>query len=189
MGVEPKRPNKPIAKLLHAAGLDLDAATRLLAEPPNDLAANHLQQAAEKILAAVHARRLRHDRARCDGEDRRRQVRHRRRARRERYAQEHRVIQVDLAAKCFGHALGRRTNQLERAQHRPVGRDHLILVLGHAHSVLTIDGSSSISRQDASSFARSAPRRIGESMGLSGAAILVGCGPVRVGVRRQEFAS
>ena len=51
MGVEPKKTNKPIAKLLHAARLDLDAATRMLAEPPNDLAANHLQQAAEKILA------------------------------------------------------------------------------------------------------------------------------------------
>jgi len=57
MGVEPKKTNKPIAKLLHAAGLDLDAATRLLAEPPNDLAANHLQQAAEKILAAVRLHR------------------------------------------------------------------------------------------------------------------------------------
>jgi hypothetical protein len=49
MGVEPKKTNKPIAKLLHAAGLDLDAATRLLAEPPNVLAANHLQQAAERF--------------------------------------------------------------------------------------------------------------------------------------------
>jgi hypothetical protein len=57
MGVERKKANKPIAKLLHAAGLDLDAATRLLAEPPNDLAANHLQQAAEKILAAVRLHR------------------------------------------------------------------------------------------------------------------------------------
>ena len=49
MGVERKKTNKPIAKLLHAAGLDLDAATRLLAEPPNELAANHLQQAAERF--------------------------------------------------------------------------------------------------------------------------------------------
>ena len=57
MGVESKKTNKPIAKLLHAAGLDLDAATRLLAEPPNDLAANHLQQAAEKILGAVRLHR------------------------------------------------------------------------------------------------------------------------------------
>jgi hypothetical protein len=58
MGVDPKKANKPIAKLLHAAGLDLDAATRLLAEPPNVLAANHLQQAAEKILAAVRLHRV-----------------------------------------------------------------------------------------------------------------------------------
>jgi hypothetical protein len=57
MGVEPKKTNKPIAKLLHAAGLDLDAAARLLAEPPNVLAANHLQQAAEKILSAVRLHR------------------------------------------------------------------------------------------------------------------------------------
>jgi len=57
MGVEPKRTNKPIAKLLDAASLDLDAAGRLLAEPPNVLAANHLQQAAEKILAAVRLHR------------------------------------------------------------------------------------------------------------------------------------
>lgn len=48
---------KPIAKLLTAAELDLDAATRLLAEPPNVLAANHLQQAAEKILGAVRLHR------------------------------------------------------------------------------------------------------------------------------------
>ena len=57
MGVEPKKTNKPIAKLLRAAGLDLDAATRLLAMPPNSLAANHLQQAAEKILSAVRLHR------------------------------------------------------------------------------------------------------------------------------------
>ncbi|HVV84030.1 MAG TPA: HEPN domain-containing protein [Kofleriaceae bacterium] len=40
-------------KLLDAARLDLDAARRLLVDPPNVLAANHLQQAAEKILGAV----------------------------------------------------------------------------------------------------------------------------------------
>ena len=57
MGVEPKKTSKPIGKLLDAASLDLDAATRLLAEPPNVLAANHLQQAAEKILAAVRLHR------------------------------------------------------------------------------------------------------------------------------------
>jgi HEPN domain-containing protein len=53
MGADPKRANKPIAKLLDAANLDLDAARRLLVDPPNVLAANHLQQAAEKILSAV----------------------------------------------------------------------------------------------------------------------------------------
>lgn len=40
---------KPITRLQNAAALDLDAARRLLAEPPNVLAANHLQQAAEKF--------------------------------------------------------------------------------------------------------------------------------------------
>ncbi|HTR55265.1 MAG TPA: HEPN domain-containing protein [Kofleriaceae bacterium] len=57
MGADPKRTNKPIAKLLDAAGLDLDAARRLLVDPPNVLAANHLQQAAEKILGAVRLHR------------------------------------------------------------------------------------------------------------------------------------
>jgi hypothetical protein len=42
---------KQIVKLLDAAGLDLDAARRLLVDPPNVLAANHLHQAAEKIAA------------------------------------------------------------------------------------------------------------------------------------------
>lgn len=51
------RKNKPIARLLDAAKLDLDAASRLLADPPNILAANHLQQAAEKILNAVRLHR------------------------------------------------------------------------------------------------------------------------------------
>jgi hypothetical protein len=44
---------KPIRKRLDAAALDLNAASRLLEDPPNVLAANHLQQAAEKILGAV----------------------------------------------------------------------------------------------------------------------------------------
>ncbi len=56
MDTDAKR-NKPIAKLLTAAGLDLDAARRLLTEPPNALAANHLQQAAEKIISAVRLHR------------------------------------------------------------------------------------------------------------------------------------
>lgn len=57
MGAESKGTNRPIAKLLNAAGLDLDAAQRLLVDPPNVLAANHLQQAAEKILSAVRLHR------------------------------------------------------------------------------------------------------------------------------------
>jgi hypothetical protein len=57
MDADPKRANKPIAKLLDAANLDLDAARRLLVDPPNVLAANHLQQAAEKILSAVRLHR------------------------------------------------------------------------------------------------------------------------------------
>lgn len=43
MDDDARRKRKPIVKLLDAANLDLDAATRLLAEPPNVLAANHLQ--------------------------------------------------------------------------------------------------------------------------------------------------
>jgi hypothetical protein len=57
MDARPQRKAKPIAKLLDAAKLDLDAATRLLVDPPNVLAANHLQQAAEKILSAVRLHR------------------------------------------------------------------------------------------------------------------------------------
>jgi hypothetical protein len=53
MDADARRKRRPIAKLLDAANLDLDAAKRLLADPPNVLAANHLQQAAEKILSAV----------------------------------------------------------------------------------------------------------------------------------------
>lgn len=48
---------KPIVRLLDAAALDLDAANRLLVDPPNVLAANHLHQAAEKILGAVRLHR------------------------------------------------------------------------------------------------------------------------------------
>ncbi len=57
MDADARRTSKPIAKLLDAAGLDLDAARRLLVDPPNVLAANHLQQAAEKILGAVRLHR------------------------------------------------------------------------------------------------------------------------------------
>jgi len=52
-----QRSSRPIELLLQTAELDLDAASRLLADPPNVLAANHLQQAAEKILGAVRLHR------------------------------------------------------------------------------------------------------------------------------------
>jgi HEPN domain len=57
MGGDAWPKKKPIARLLEAARLDLDAATRLLAEPPNVLAATHLQRAAEKIVSAVRLHR------------------------------------------------------------------------------------------------------------------------------------
>jgi hypothetical protein len=57
MDAETRRKSKPIIKLLDAAALDVDAARRLLVDPPNLLAANHLQQAAEKILGAVRLHR------------------------------------------------------------------------------------------------------------------------------------
>jgi len=53
MAGEADRARRPIVKLLDAAALDLDAARRLLTDPPNVLAATHLQQAAEKLLRAV----------------------------------------------------------------------------------------------------------------------------------------
>lgn len=53
MSADATRERKPIIRLLEAAALDLDAAARLLVDPPNLLAANHLQQAAEKILGAA----------------------------------------------------------------------------------------------------------------------------------------
>lgn len=43
-----------IAAYLDDVGLDLDAARRLAVTPPNRLAAFHLQQAAEKLVKAVH---------------------------------------------------------------------------------------------------------------------------------------
>ena len=49
--------NKEIERLLLAANYDLEAAERLLVAPPIPLAANHLQQAAEKILKAVRVHR------------------------------------------------------------------------------------------------------------------------------------
>lgn len=42
-----------ITAYLDDVGLELDAARRLAADPPNGLAAFHLQQAAEKLIKAV----------------------------------------------------------------------------------------------------------------------------------------
>ena len=42
-----------IAAYLDEVDLDLDAAKRLVADPPNRLAPFHLQQAAEKLVKAV----------------------------------------------------------------------------------------------------------------------------------------
>jgi HEPN domain-containing protein len=42
-----------IAAYLDDVDLDLDAAKRLVVEPPNRMAAFHLQQAAEKLIKAV----------------------------------------------------------------------------------------------------------------------------------------
>jgi HEPN domain-containing protein len=49
----PKDDPRVIAAYLDDVELDLDAARRLIAEPPNRLAAFHLQQAAEKLVKAV----------------------------------------------------------------------------------------------------------------------------------------
>src|ERR1700688_2081505 len=57
MTADGKRRTRPIEKLLKSASLDLDVAKRCLVDPPNILAANHLQQAAEKILGAVRLHR------------------------------------------------------------------------------------------------------------------------------------
>jgi hypothetical protein len=57
MAAERKSSPAEIEKRLTAAELDLDAARRLLDDPPNVLAANHLQQAAEKMLGAVRLSR------------------------------------------------------------------------------------------------------------------------------------
>jgi hypothetical protein len=57
MTADGKRKTRPIERLLKAASLDLDVAKRCLVDPPNILAANHLQQAAEKILGAVRLHR------------------------------------------------------------------------------------------------------------------------------------
>jgi HEPN domain-containing protein len=54
MAADPPKPQVlVIAAYLDDVDLDLDAAKRLIAEPPNRLAAFHLQQAAEKLIKAV----------------------------------------------------------------------------------------------------------------------------------------
>ncbi len=57
MGADGKSSATEIEKRLKAAELDLDAAQRLLSDPPNVLAAYHLQQAAEKVVSAVRLHR------------------------------------------------------------------------------------------------------------------------------------
>jgi HEPN domain-containing protein len=49
----PKQDPRVIVAYLDDVDLDLDAAKRLTADPPNRLAAFHLQQAAEKLVKAV----------------------------------------------------------------------------------------------------------------------------------------
>jgi HEPN domain-containing protein len=59
MASDPPNATRVIAAYLDDVDLDLDAARRLAADPPNRLAAFHLQQAAEKLVKAVRlARRL-----------------------------------------------------------------------------------------------------------------------------------
>lgn len=54
MAADPPKPERlVIAAYLDDVDLDLDAAKRLIEEPPNRLAAFHLQQAAEKLIKAV----------------------------------------------------------------------------------------------------------------------------------------
>jgi HEPN domain-containing protein len=49
----PREDSRVIAAYLNDVDLDLDAAKRLIADPPNRLAAFHLQQAAEKLVKAA----------------------------------------------------------------------------------------------------------------------------------------
>ncbi|HWU91088.1 MAG TPA: HEPN domain-containing protein [Kofleriaceae bacterium] len=54
MASDPPKPDpRVIAAYLDDIGLELDAARRLVADPPNRFAAFHLQQAAEKLIKAV----------------------------------------------------------------------------------------------------------------------------------------
>jgi HEPN domain-containing protein len=54
MAADPPKPDpRVIAAYVDDVVLELDAAKRLVADPPNRLAAFHLQQAAEKLVKAV----------------------------------------------------------------------------------------------------------------------------------------
>jgi len=54
MVADPPKPDpRVIAAYLDDVALELDAAKRLVADPPNRFAAFHLQQAAEKLVKAV----------------------------------------------------------------------------------------------------------------------------------------
>jgi HEPN domain-containing protein len=54
MAADPPKPDpRVIVAYLDDVVLELDAAKRLVADPPNRLAAFHLQQAAEKLVKAV----------------------------------------------------------------------------------------------------------------------------------------
>jgi HEPN domain-containing protein len=58
MAAEPPVPDpRVIAAFLDDVDLEIDAARRLVADPPNRLAAFHLQQAAEKLVKAVRLNR------------------------------------------------------------------------------------------------------------------------------------
>lgn len=54
MAADPPKPDpRVIAAYLDDVELELDAAKRLIADPPNRFAAFHLEQAAEKLVKAV----------------------------------------------------------------------------------------------------------------------------------------
>jgi HEPN domain-containing protein len=53
----PRIDQRVIAAFLDDVDLELDAAARLIADPPNRFAAFHLQQAAEKLVKAVRLSR------------------------------------------------------------------------------------------------------------------------------------
>jgi HEPN domain-containing protein len=57
MAGEPSKEARVIAAYLDDVDLELDAAKRLIADPPSRFAAFHLQQAAEKLVKAVRLSR------------------------------------------------------------------------------------------------------------------------------------